>query len=54
MRPVIVMDMTKLDFDKYGLKDYYSAVNAVLNIVIEERFIKGVIETYLWMIDLGG
>lgn len=46
--------MSKMDFSRYSLKNYYSAINAVLNCVINYCFVKGVIETYLFVIDMGG
>lgn len=48
------MDMTKINFNSNTIDDYYAAINAVINTVIEYRFVKGFIENYLWVINLGG
>ena len=48
------MDFPKMDFANNEIEDYYSAINAVLSLVVNHCFIKGVIETYLFVIDTGG
>lgn len=48
------MDLAKINFDKYTLDDYYSVSNAVIKVVREHRFVKGVVENYLWVMDFGG
>lgn len=48
------MDLTKIRLDRYEIVDYYCAFNAVLNLVVNTCFVPGVIETYLFVIDMGG
>ena len=48
------MDLAKIDFSNYSLDEYYSASNAVIKVVREYKFINGVIENYLWVMDFGG
>ena len=47
------MDFSQIDLTKYELDDYYCAINTVISIVRRHCFIKGVIETYLFVIDTG-
>jgi hypothetical protein len=37
--------------EKYGLESYYSAVNAIVTLVVEYMFIKGKLEVYNFVID---
>lgn len=53
-RPIVYMDLSKIKFDCYDINDYYCAINAVLNLVVENCFVHGVVETYLFVIDMGG
>ena len=34
-RPIIIMDLGKIKFDRYDLTDYYCAINALINLVVE-------------------
>ena len=52
-RPMVFMDFTQIDLSKYELDDYYCAINAVISVVRQHCFVKGVIETYLFVIDTG-
>ena len=40
-RPVVVMNMSKVDFSVYSTDEYFSAINSVLNVVIEHMFVPG-------------
>lgn len=42
-RPIVVIDFPKMDFANNEIEDYYSAINAVLSVVINHCFVKGVI-----------
>jgi hypothetical protein len=53
-RPVVFLDLAKTHFDRYELGDYYCAINAVLNVVVDVCFVPGVVEQYLFVIDMGG
>ncbi len=53
-RPVVYLDLTKIKLDRYEIIDYYCAFNAVLNLVVSTCFVPGVIENYLFVIDMGG
>lgn len=53
-RPIIIMDLGKIKFDRYDLTDYYCAINALINLVVENCFVPGVIESYLFVIDMDG
>lgn len=48
------LDLSKIKLDKYDIIDYYCAFNAVLNLVVEYCFVPGVIENYVFVIDMGG
>lgn len=53
-RPIVVLDLCKIDLETYELDNYYCAINAVISVVAQHCFVKGVIETYLFVIDMGG
>lgn len=42
-QPVVYLDLGKVRFDRYSINDYYCAINAVLNIVVEQCFVQGVV-----------
>lgn len=46
--------MTKIKLDRYEVIDYYCAFNTLLNLVVEKCFVPGVVETYLFVMDMGG
>ena len=50
-RPIIVMNLTLVDFDKYSVEEYYCAINACIQTVIDYMFVPGRIEKYLYVID---
>jgi hypothetical protein len=39
--------------DKYSLVDYLAAVNLVVTLTVEKMFVKGKMEKYLFVIDVG-
>ena len=47
------MNLSKLNFEKYTMTDYYCAINTLLTFVIDKTFIKGVAEKYFFIIDSG-
>ena len=53
-RPIIYLRIGEIDLKNNSLDDYYSAINAVLTVVTKYLFVKGVIESYLFVIDLNG
>lgn len=53
-RPIIIMNMSLIDFNRYTIEEYYCAINACITTVIEHMFVPGKIEKYLYVIDMGG
>lgn len=53
-RPVVYLDLSKVRFDRNDVTDYYCAFNAVLNVAVNTCFVPGVIENYVFVIDMGG
>jgi hypothetical protein len=52
-RPIIFMKVGEINLKENSLEDYYSAINAVLTVVTKVLFVKGVIENYCFVIDMG-
>ena len=53
-RPIIYLNLAQIDLKANTLDEYYSAVNAVLTVVTKFLFVKGSIESYMFIIDMGG
>lgn len=53
-RPIIYLNLAQINLKIYSLNEYYSAINAVLTVVTQFLFVKGVVETYVFIIDMGG
>ena len=53
-RPIIYLNIAQIDLKANTLEEYYSAINAVLTVVTKFLFVKGSIESYLFIIDMGG
>ena len=54
MRPIIYLNVGKMNMDKYTIDDYLSAANAVITVAVEKMFIKGKVENYMFIIDTEG
>ena len=52
-RPIIIMNLSLVDFDRYTVEEYYSAINACIQTVIDHMFVPGRLEKYLYIIDMG-
>ena len=50
-RPVIYLNVAKMDMEKYSLEDLLSAANSVITVALEKICIKGKREDYLFIID---
>lgn len=48
--PIIIIDLNKANFIKYEIEDFYSAINTLINFVIDRLFIPGSIEKYVFLI----
>ena len=53
-RPIVYLNLGSIDLKTYHLNDYFSAFNAVMTIVVKYLFVKGVVEKYCFVIDIGG
>lgn len=51
-RPFVIMNISRMDLDKFPLNVYYQALNHVNNRVIREEFTPGYIESYDYILDL--
>jgi hypothetical protein len=51
MRPIIYLNVGKMNMDKCTIDDYLSAANAVITVAVEKMFIKGKVENYMFIID---
>lgn len=54
LRPVIYLNVAKMNMEKYAIEDYLSAANAVITLAVEKMFIKGKVENYMFIIDTEG
>lgn len=50
-RPIIIFNISRMDFSKYTVDDYYAALNTLLKPIKEYMFVPGKVENWVWIID---